>query len=335
MSEESRAVLRALVRAARPWLLLASAVFYALGGGIAHFLGTRIDWPVYWLGSAAVTMLLLSSFWLAEYFERSSQPPFEQVVRKRTLRRPEKRKPVLPPPDWEVAPEEVAEKADEAPQEIVEVIVPRVIFLQTAAAALTIGAVLTVLLMTENSLNPGTITLLGIALLLGLAYAVPPVRLVGLGYGELVVAILVANLFPALGYLFQVGDLHRLLALLSLPLTFLLLAAMLARSLQGYLEDARRDRQTMMVRIGWQTGMTLHNALIATAYIALAVGVITGLSERLAYPVFLSLPVGLFQIWQMNRIAAGGKPRWRLLAATALATVGLAVYFMNFALWTS
>ncbi len=334
MSEESRAVLRALVRAARPWLLLASAVFYALGGGIAHFLGTRIDWPVYWLGSAAVTMLLLSSFWLAEYFERSSQPPFEQVVRKRTLPRPEKRKPVLPPPDWELdlpAPD----PEETPPPEVVEVIVPRVIFLQTAAAALTIGAVMTVLLMTENSLNPGTITLLGIALLLGLAYAVPPVRLVGLGYGELVVAILVANLFPALGYLFQVGDLHRLLALLSLPLTFLLLAAMLARSLQGYLEDVRRDRQTMMVRIGWQTGMTLHNALIATAYIALAVGVITGLSERLAYPVFLSLPVGLFQIWQMNRIAAGTKPRWRLLAVTALATVGLAVYFMNFALWTS
>lgn len=332
MSDESKAVLRALFRAARPWLLLAGVLFYALGGGVASFLGTRIDWPIYWLGSAAVTMLQLSSFMLTEYFDRSSQPPFEQVIRKRKLPT-RKRPPALPPLEWEA---DLPTQAAETPEpEVVEVIVPRVIFLQAAAAALTIGAVLSVLLVAANRLSPVALLLLGVAFVLALAYAVPPARLVVSGYGELVIAVLVANLFPALGYMFQVGDLHRLLALLTLPLTFLLLAAMLARSLPAYLADLRRERQTMLVRVGWQQGMTIHNALIATAYIALAVGVITGLSERLAYPVFLSMPVGILQIWQMNRIAAGAKPRWGLLGATALATVGLAVYFMNFALWTS
>lgn len=323
MSQETTAIVRALIRAARPWLLLAGFLFYALGGGLAFFLGQRIDWPVFWLGSAAVSMLQLSSYWLNEYFARINQPPFEQVARKRKRNGERGGQP----------PQNLADPAAEE-NETVEVIVPRVIFLQVAAAALTIGAVMTVLLVAADNLSPAALLLLGLAFVLGLAYAVPPLRLAAVGYGELVVALMVANLFPALGYLFQSGDLHRLLAMLTLPLAFLLLASMLARSLPSYAEDMRLERQTMLVRVGWQRGMILHNLLIAAAYIALAVGVIAGLNTRLAFPAFLSLPVGVFQIWQMNGIASGGKPRWRLLGITALATVGLAVYFLNFALWS-
>jgi 1,4-dihydroxy-2-naphthoate octaprenyltransferase len=167
-----------------------------------------------------------------------------------------------------------------------------------------------------------------------LAYATPPLRLAYSGYGELIQAIGVANLFPALGYLLQVGDLHNLLALMTFPLTFLVLASLLARSLQRYMEDLRRERQTMLVRVGWERGMTLHNALIAMAYLALVIAVFAGLPRNLALPAFLSLPVAVYQIWQMNNIAQGVKPRWRLLAWTALASAGLAAYFMAFALWT-
>ena len=46
----------------------------------------------------------------------------------------------------------------------------------------------------------------------------------------------------------------------------------------------------MMVRLGWQRGMTVHNALIAAADILLAFSVLVGLPFRLAWPAFLSLP---------------------------------------------
>ena len=318
MNPTTISFLRALVRAARPMALLGGILLYALGGGIASYLGYPIDWPVYWIGQAAVTLLQLSSNFLREYFDRAGQPPFEtRVPRARPPRAAEK--PLTDPEASEAAPPEVE--------------APRVMFLQAAAATLTIGAVLTVLLIASGKLTPPAFLFLGLAFLLAFLYAVPPFRLVYSGYGELVLAILEANLFPALAFLFQSGETHRLLAMLTFPLTLLYLAAMLAISLREYYRDIQQDRQTMLARLGWQRGMWLHNLLIALAYVVLAASVIIGLPWRLAFPAFLSLPIALFQIWQMNSIANGAKPQWRLLAYTSLALVGFTVYFLNLALW--
>lgn len=319
MSRESLAVMRAMVRAARPWSLLVGILLYTLGGGIAHYLGNYTDIPVFSMGLTALMMFQLGSYFLREYFGRVDQPPFENP-----LQMPSRRK---------EPPASTPEGEEPAPEVEVAVIVPRVFFLQVAAATLTIAAVMIVLLYAEQKLNPAALVLIVLAFILAMAYAVPPVRLVDTGYGELILAILFANLFPAIAFVLQEGDVHRLLAMLTFPLTFLYLAAELARALENYFEDVKNNRKTMLVRLGWQRGMTLHNALIALAYVVLAVSVIYGLPWRLAYPAFLSLPVGIFEIWQMNSIAGGAKPHWRLLAFTALATVGFTVYFMNLALW--
>ena len=280
-------------RVARPLSLLAGILLYALGGGIANYLGYSIDWTAYWLGQAALTALQLSSYFLREYFDRVGRP---------LPRREEKG-----PPD--------------------------AAFLQIAATALTAGAVLTVLMLAIGKLNLAAFVFLGVAVLLSIAYAVPPMRLVYSGYGELVMAILMTNLFPSLAYLLQVGELHRLLAMLTFPLTFLYLAGMLARSLQSYMEDLRHERSTMLLRMGWQRGMNMHNLLVLLAYFLLAAAMLMGLPWQLALPGFLSLPVAMFQVWQIAGIANGAKPRWRLLSITTMATVAFAVYFLNLALW--
>jgi 1,4-dihydroxy-2-naphthoate polyprenyltransferase len=292
--------MRALLLAARPFSLLAGILLYAVGGGIAVYLGEPLDWTTYWIGQAAVTMLQLSTFLLSAYFSQPARPPFE--VRARSI-------PGAPNPP------------------------PRGIYLQVAATTLTIGAVMTVLLLARGDLPPTAFLFFVLAVALGLLYAIPPFRLVEKGYGELVLAVLFANIIPSLAFLLQSGDPHRLLVMLTFPLTCLYLAAEIAAELQPYAEDMRVGRMTMLVRIGWQRGMSLHNLLIAAAYILLALAVIFKLPWRLAYPIFLSLPVALFQIYQMSAIANGAKPRWRLLLYTAMATVGLAAYFMNLALW--
>jgi len=307
MNQPQETLFTAIIRAARPFSLFAAMLLYALGSGIAAYLGESIQWPVYWLGQGAVTLLQLSSFFLREYFDRAGQPPFET--------RP------LPPPGDD-------EKKRPAPA-------PRVIFLQVAVTAMTAGAVLTVILLAGGDLGLAAFLFIGLAFVLAILYAVPPFRLVYSGYGELVIAILITNLFPAFAFLLQAGVLHRLLALLTFPLTFLYLAAILAQSLPAYFDDMQHNRQTMLARLGWQRGMSLHNFLIAAAYILLAVSVLAGLPWRLAFPAFLALPVGIFQIWQINSIAGGAKPRWRLLALTAMASVGFAAYFINLALWTN
>jgi hypothetical protein len=46
------------------------------------------------------------------------------------------------------------------------------------------------------------------------------------------------------------------------------------------------------------------------------------------------LPIGLYQIWIMNRIADGARPNWNLLLLVALSTFSLTAYILTFAFWT-
>ena len=318
MNSSVKSIYSTLLKAVRPWALLAGVLVYALGGGIATYLGETINWPTYWIGQVIVTMIQASSYFLREYFDRANQPPFEGILPGSTHRR------------------EGGEGQDgrgdmeEAPMRA-----PRTVFFQVAATTLTIAAALTVLLIALGALTPPAFIILILAFILALGYSIPPFRLVYSGYGELVLSILIANLFPAFAYLLQTGQLHNMLAMLTFPLTFLFLAASLARSLQHYMEDLRLERQTMLTRLGWQRGMSIHNLFVVAAYLLLAASMLAGLPQRLVFPAFLSLPVGLYQIWQINGIANGAKPRWRVLTLTATATLGLMAYFINLALWTN
>ncbi|HTX80052.1 MAG TPA: hypothetical protein VMC62_10305, partial [Longilinea sp.] len=74
--------------------------------------------------------------------------------------------------------------------------------------------------------------------------------------------------------------------------------------------------------------------LVLLAFVVLAGAALLGLSWNLIWPGLLALPVGLFQIWQMLQIAAGERPRWRLLRFTIDATPLLMAYMLTLAFWT-
>jgi 1,4-dihydroxy-2-naphthoate octaprenyltransferase len=165
-------------------------------------------------------------------------------------------------------------------------------------------------------------------------YAVPPVRLEASGYGELTTSILVANLVPAFALLLQTGELHRLLAMVTFPLTTLHLAMLLAFELPDYANDLKYGKRTLLVRLGWQLGMRLHNLLVLVSFLLLGIAIAQGLPLGIALPAFLVLPLGLLQIWNMNRIGAGGKPHWTSLTLAALVLFGLTSYMLAFSFWT-
>lgn len=296
--------LRLILRYARLPDLLAGALLYALGAGLTVFLGHPLDWRIYFLGQTCITTLQLSAYFLKSAFDL---PPVNQP---KSLTQDE----VL----WQRS-----------------TILNRNAVLLAAATSLTIGAVFTVILFSNGAIQSGAFIFLGMGILLALAYALPPLRLAYSGYGELIQALLVANITPALAFLLQTGTLHRLLISLTLPLTVLYTALQLALSLRTYARDERFEDRTAMVRLGWSHGMNLHNLLILFAYLFLGFSTLLDLPWVLLRAGLLSLPVGLFQIWQIQRIAGGAKPNWPLLAGTAAATFALTAYFITFALWTS
>jgi hypothetical protein len=80
--------------------------------------------------------------------------------------------------------------------------------------------------------------------------------------------------------------------------------------------------------------MVFHNVLILLSFIILGLAFVLGLPLSVAWPIIFVLPVALYQVWMMNRIADGAKPNWNILILIAIASFGLAAYILTFAFWT-
>jgi 1,4-dihydroxy-2-naphthoate polyprenyltransferase len=294
-----------LIRLSRPLFLLGGVLVFALGVGIARYLGKPIDWGMYFLGQFWVTTLQLAGQYLNEYFDAPQDV-------QNTNRTPFTGGSGALGPDG----------------------LPRRTALIAAAGCLAVTASLTVLLLSQAALSPTTVLIMVFGFSGAILYSVPPVRLSTTGYGELTTSFLVANLVPAFAFLLQSGELHRLLAMATFPLTLLHLAMMLAFEFPDYATDLRLGKRTLLVRMGWQRAVVLNNLLILGAYLTLGLAAVFGLPFYIALPSLLTLPLGLLQIWQMRRIAEGARPNWTALTLTGIALFSVVAYLLTFAFWT-
>jgi 1,4-dihydroxy-2-naphthoate octaprenyltransferase len=298
-------LLLAFIRLTRPVFLLGVAVVYALGAGIARYLGVEIDWSVYLLGQAWVTLLQLSTQYFNEYYNA----PADQVNPNRT---------------WLTGGSGVL-----GPGKL-----PRRVALMAALVCLAFLASFTVLIISKTNPPPGAYLIMGLAFLCAFFYSNPPLSLESSGYGELITSVLVGFMVPAFAFVLQYGELHRLVAMCGFPLVAAHMAMLLAFDLPDYGTDLKFEKRTLMIRLGWQNGMVLHNALILVVYLLLLVARSFGLPGFATIAGFLSLPVGLFQIWQMRSIANGGRVNWNALTIGGVALVAALSYLLTYAFWT-
>jgi len=292
------------IRLTRPIFIIGVVIMYTLGVGIARYLGFSINWVVYVLGQLWVILLQLSVTYLNEYFNVTADLENQN------------RTPITGGSG--------ALGTEKLPHRTA---------LMAAYTCLAFLASLTVIMISRVVLTPTTLLIMGFALLGSLAYSTPPIKLEGSGYGELMVSVIVAFMLPAYAFILQTGELHRLVAMSAFPLTVMHLAMLLAFELPDYANDMKFGKRTIMVRIGWRNGMILHNILILSAYMLLGLAAINGMPRFVWLPVLLTLPLGLFQIWQMRHIASGAKPNWKALTVVSMSLFGAMTYLMTFAYW--
>lgn len=299
--------LRLFLQLSRPIFILSTALLYVLGTGIAHYLSGQVNWTSFIYGFAWVVLLMLGFQYLNEYFDA-----------------------MLPnhDPTWRNTPFSGGSGA------IGDDRLSRPVALWAGLTCLTIAASLTVLIVKNMQLGVMGGLILGSIVLGELLLVVPPVRLVASGYGEIIMSVIVVGFIPALAIILQGHDYHKLLFMVAFPLTILHLSMLMALEFPDYAADLKRGKRPIIVRIGWQLGMLWHNVLVLGSFVIIGIAIAFGLPLRLAWPVFLVLPVGLFQIWMMNRIGDGAKPNWNLLVLIALSTFGLTAYILTFAFWT-
>lgn len=152
-------------------------------------------------------------------------------------------------------------------------------------------------------------------------------------YQILFEALLFVVIPPALAFFIQSDDLHRLLTLVVIPLVPAYMAYRLIVLLKRFPQDYKMDTPTVVTLIGWEKTMFLHNALILMTYLLFALVAILGFPWFLIWPVFLSLPIGLMEVWLMERVRRGGKPMWRVMQFATAFVLFLPIYLIGIAFW--
>lgn len=295
-----------LIRLARPLFLLGGVLLYALGAGIARYLGAALDWNLYLLGQVWVILLQLGAQFLNEYYDAERDAANDN----RTY-------------------------LTGGSGMLGEGRLPRRTALLAGLTTLAFLASLTAVMIGLGRLPAEAYLIMGLAFVGSFFYSSPPLRLQASGYGEMTTSILVAYLVPAYAFVIQNGELHRLVALSTLGLTVLHMAMLMAFSLPDYATDLKYNKQTLMVRLGWERGMQVHNLLILGGFLMLGVAGSFGLPAFVMLPALLTLPLGLLQIWQMRQIANGKKPNWNALTLNALAVFAATAYMITYAFWTN
>jgi 1,4-dihydroxy-2-naphthoate octaprenyltransferase len=293
------------LRLVRPLFLVGGILLYALGAGIARYLGVDIDWGVYLIGQFWVTVLQLSAQFLNEYFD----VPGDINNQNRTF---------LTGGSGALGPGKL----------------PRQVALWSALGCLVVLTFVTIVMIAQVELPPVAVVVMLLAFFGAILYSTPPVRLVASGYGELTTSIMISFLLPVFAYVLQTGDLHRLLTMVGFPLTGLHMAMLISFEMPDYAADTKFDKRTLLVRLGWQMAMSLHNILLLTSFFLLAATISFGMPVMIVLPAMIPLALAVLQIWLMRRIAAGAKPNWNALTLNALAIYVSVAYLLAFAFWT-
>jgi 1,4-dihydroxy-2-naphthoate octaprenyltransferase len=287
---------RKIFNLSHPVTFLLAALTYLLGASIPVYLGKPFKLVPFWLGLAVILFAQLTMNLLAEAFRPHNEPLIEDETpgQKETLRNN---------------------------------------LLYISYASLGVSVAMIFLLFINQSLPTLSFFFFLLSLILIILYAVPPFRLLDHGFGELVLAAHIAYVIPSIGFLLEFKEMHRLLAFVTIPLISLALAYFLVLDFPAFSMDQKYQRATLLRRLSWEVAVPLHHSLIIFAYACFATAPLFGFSISLTSRVFLTLPFALFQIYQLNSIARGNPPNWRLLTFAAFSVFFLTVYFLVVTFW--
>jgi 1,4-dihydroxy-2-naphthoate octaprenyltransferase len=284
-----------LLKLTRPLLLFLAALTYFFGTSLADYLGRPIRLDSFWLGLVLILLLQVTMNLLPEVYRPQNEPLLENETRadKLTLRN-------------------------------------NVLYISMAALA-SIAAIAYILYNTRH-LPAATLFYLVFSLVVILLCSTPPFRLINRGFGEILLAVQLAYIFPSMAFTLQNGTTHRFLVL-AIPLTFLAFCYLIVMDFQSFAQDQKYNRVTFLTRLGWERVIPLHHIFILFAYIFFMVMPALGLSLTFLWPAFLTFPFALFQINQLRNVSLGIPPNWTLLTATSLAVFGLTTYFLALTFW--
>jgi len=290
----------------KPWELVLNTIIYLMGAGLVVYFGKEIDWGLLFKGLGLVTVIQIAGSSLSSvYAQMESGYTFRKEFD------------LLKPDD---------------PRNLGRIRMTNGLLVTISSLGMV---TIFIIDLTRNDLiNSTGYLFIGIAIILLLIYSIPPFRAIRRGYGEVILAIEGAYLFPTISYLLQTDEIHRILIFIAIPLSLLYLSMEMTRSLNEYSNKPLEKKSGSMISyLGPQNGLQVINLMILAAYLVVGVEGLLGLSSLIVWRFLLTLPVGFFLIWQISQLREGRKPNWQLLELTSIFMVGLTAYFVAMGLW--
>ena len=290
-------IFKIVLKALKPLRLISLVMTYVLGAGLVQYVREMRSWPVLFQG--LVFLLLISiSLELLRVLQDL------QDVRK-----------------W---PEGLMfEEAKQA----------RLVLGLVCAVLMTVATTLFIGWMVNGILWQGLIFLLIGLIAAGSLYYLSRVLEAFSPFQILIEAALFVVIPPAVAYFLQSQDLHRLLTLVVFGLVPAYMSYRVLMGLKWFSRDQKYRKMTIVTYLGWPKAMVLHNAMILLTYLLFALIAILGFPWFLLWPVFLTLPIGLVEIWLMERVRRGGKPQWAVMQFATASVLLLPIYLIAFAFW--
>jgi 1,4-dihydroxy-2-naphthoate octaprenyltransferase len=145
----------------------------------------------------------------------------------------------------------------------------------------------------------------GCALVLGLAYAGPPLRLSYHGLGELIIGIIFGPLVVIASYFVICGHVEPIAIWASIPTGLLALNIVHTHAIMDFGPDKAAKRTTLAVLLGSQKIAALFGAaFIALSYGTVVTGVVLGFLPLFALLVLLTIPMATQLVRLVLRYAA-------------------------------
>lgn len=277
--------LTAFVLLSRPHFLAGGLILYALGALVARYEGAVIRWPIYWLGQLVVTSIQLMTHYVNEYWDIDT----DRLNHNRTF--------------FSGGSGVLVDSAAPLNQQTA-------LFAAFMALGVGVATLITLSGLFQTGLRPWII--FGLAVTGAWFYSSPPLALVNTGFGELVSALIVSILVPALGYLLQTERLSFELVATTLPLALINWVMVTTFEFPDYTADAAVGKRTILVRLGH-----LHTHSLIAVIILIAYSLIAILTPQRPLAL-LALPIALIVV-----ILLRTRTRYGLLTFSALAMFGL------------
>ena len=277
---------------------------FALGALVAHYEGSRIDLGVYVAGQLFVTSVQLMAQYLNEYWDFEA----DRLDISRTF-------------------------FTGGSGVLSEGRVSRATALRAAVFCLVLVAVTASDLILQFRVSPAVWAVMLLGILGGFFYSSPPLRLESTGIGELTASVEVAGLLPAFSYLLFAARPSLLIVLVVAPLVAFHYAMLIAFDLPDMSSDEAGGKKTLLVRVGRDRGISMHNALIVFGFGMAVVAYFAGLPARVAMSLVLTVPLAAFQVLVMNRARRSEGISFQRVTFGAAALFALATTLLAISFW--